>query len=268
MIIARFGEIFLKSKQVKKRFISQLVNNIQTTVNGRVRGKRLRIYIYPDNEEKAKEKLRKIFGVVSISPAKETKPRIEKIKKEALKATRNWEKGTFAVRAQRITKDYDFNSQDIEREIGAAIQKQTDLEVDLDNPNHVFYVELYKDKAHTFTEKIEAPRGLPLGVSGTIEAEIETEEDLIACWMMMKRGCIIKPVNKNSMDSKLKKTLDKWHVTNKKPDEEILGEVKGTTEVKETLKESKEREKPVYTPLIGLSEEKIEELKEKVFEDT
>lgn len=264
MIVARFGEIFLKSKPVRKRFISQLINNIQTAVDGEVSRKRLRILIYPENEEKALEELRKVFGLVSISPAKETEPDIDKVKEIAKEESKDWE-GTFAVKAQRISKDYSFTSKDVEEEVGAVIQEETGLEVDLDDPDNIFYAEFYGEDAYTFTEKVESPGGLPLGVSGTLEAKIEDEDDLIACWMMMKRGCIIRPLNKNSMQKKLRDRFEEWHLTDKKPDKESIGIFIGEKDPIEASGRSEGRETPVYAPLTGLNPSELRELKEKVF---
>ncbi len=260
MIVARFGEIFLKSDKVKKRFLSQLINNIKTAVDEEVTRKRLRIYIYPENEEKTLKELKKVFGLVSISPAKETKPKLDEIKKIAKQKTSEWE-GTYSVRAKRITKDYPFTSKDAEEEIGATIQQETGLEVDLDNPDNTLYIEFYEDKAHIFTEKIKTPGGLPLGVSGTLEAEITSKEDLTACWMMMKRGCLIKLQKTNP---ELKKTFKKWNLTPKKPSEP-QGKITGTTEIDQFTQENKETEKPLYAPLLGLKEGEISDLETKIF---
>lgn len=259
MIVARFGEIFLKSKPVKKRFKSQLINNIQTAVDGKVSRKRLRILVYQDEEEEAIKKLGRVFGIVSFSPAEETKPDIDEVKEIAREKTKNWE-GTFAVRAQRITKDYSFTSKDVEEEVGAVIQGETGLEVDLDDPDNVFYAEFYGDDAYVFTEKIKGPGGLPLGVSGTLEASLENENDLLACWMMMKRGCLIKTLK---TDSRIKKAFEKWNQTDKKPGR-VFGSIKSTLDVDEVLLKEK-REKPVYTSLIGLNEKELENLRERVF---
>ncbi len=270
MIIARFGEIFLKSKPVKKRFLSQLGNNMRTAlkkngINAEVKEKRLRLYIYPEKQgEKALNTLKKIFGVVSISKAVETETNKEKIREKAKEKVKNWKKGTFAIRAQRITKDHDFTSKDLEEEIGRTVEKETGLKVDLDNPDHILYIEVYGEKSHLFTEKIKGPGGIPLGVAGTLKSKLETEEDLLAAWMMMKRGCMIEPV-KEKKNKKLDKTLEKWNLTEKKPTEP-QGTVTGTKNIENAIEDHEKHVKPIYTPLIGLNEEKIDKIKKKVFD--
>lgn len=269
MIIVRFGELFIKSKPVKERFLNQLTDNIEeglrrNGIKAKVINKRLRLFVTPEeDEEEALKVITRVFGVVSASKARVTRPELDEVTQAALEMTQNWEKGTYAVRAQRITKNYPFTSTEAEREVGGAIQDEKGLKVDLDNPNKTLFLEFYGEKAHLFKEKQEGPGGLPLGVAGTLKANIETEKDLAACWMMMKRGCLIQPTQTNP---ELKKHHEKWSITNKKPSE-IEGEVKGTFELKELGEIKKKKETPTYTPLIGLTEKELNELTTKIKED-
>ncbi|MFW5902784.1 MAG: THUMP domain-containing protein [archaeon] len=270
MIVARFGEIFLKSKPVKKRFLTQLANNMRTAlrkegIKAEVIEKRLRLYIYPDTEEeKALRVLKRIFGVVSLSKATEVNPEVNEIKKESEKKIKDWKAGTFAVKAQRISKKYSFTSKDLEIEVGSLIQKETGLEVDLSNPDKVLYIEVYRDKAHVFTDKTRGPGGIPLGVAGTLRSPLKTKEDLAASWMMMKRGCMIKPID-NEINSQIKRSFEEWDLTDKKTSEPV-GTVTGTKNIKELLKDYKKYQKPIYTPLIGLKEKEIEQLKKRIID--
>lgn len=266
MIVARFGELFLKSKPVKKRFLNQLGNNIRTGleregIKVNVSVKRLRITIETEDsseEEKALRIMKRTFGLVSVSRALRTEPKLDKVTEKALKLTSNWKKGTFAARAQRITKNYPFTSIEAEREVGGEVQEQTGLKVDLDNPNHSLFLEFYGEDAYVFTEKQRGPGGLPLGVAGTLEADIKNEKDLAACWMMMKRGCLIKPIEINP---ELKETFEKWSLTDKKPGEPV-GRVSGAFELNEIEEEGKEG--PVYRPLIGLKRRELKEIKARI----
>jgi len=270
MIIGRFGEIFLKSKPVKKRFLSQLGNNMRTAlekegIKAKVSEKRLRLYVYLEDdsrEPKALNTLKRVFGIVSLSRATETEPEKQRIKEKSEQMIKEWPNtGTFAVRAQRITKDHPFTSKDLEEEIGAAINNEKDLEVGLDNPDRTLYVEVYNDKAHVFTEKVRGPGGVPLGVAGTLKSPLETPEDLSAAWMMMKRGCMIKPMSEKNVDSELKESFKKWNLTNKKP-EEPLGTVTGSTTIEKALKDHEEYQRPIYHPLTGMNKEEIDQIKE------
>ncbi len=265
MIIARFGEIFLKSTPVKKRFLSQLASNMcealkREDIDAKVTQKRLRLYIY--SEEGTLEILKRIFGVVSLSKAVEVKPELKEIKEESEKMVKNWKKGTFAIKAQRITKNHPFTSKELEIKIGSLVQKETGLEVDLDNPDNTLYIEIYKDKAHIFTDKERGPGGIPLGVAGTLNSPLKEPKDLIAAWMMMKRGCMIEPIKKE-IDPSIERNFEEWNLTNNETSEPV-GTVTSSITTEDLLKDYKKYQRPIYTPLIGLSERELEELKNNI----
>ncbi|MDI3484777.1 MAG: tRNA uracil 4-sulfurtransferase [Methanobacteriaceae archaeon] len=69
LILGRYGEIALKSPQVRRRFESQLIHNIKSAFKTEAHVKGGRIFIYPGDFEEALNKLAKIFGIVSFSPA-------------------------------------------------------------------------------------------------------------------------------------------------------------------------------------------------------
>ena len=72
LIIARYGEIGLKSPKIRSRFEKKLVENIKATFECEVERNQGRIYIHPENFTQGIEKLNKVFGVVSFSPATST----------------------------------------------------------------------------------------------------------------------------------------------------------------------------------------------------
>ena len=47
LIIARYGEVALKSNRVRRRFESRLVNNIKASIDAEVKVNQARIYIFP-----------------------------------------------------------------------------------------------------------------------------------------------------------------------------------------------------------------------------
>ena len=69
LIIARYGELALKSDGVRKRFENRLANNIRASIDAEVKVRQARIYISPKDFNGAIEKLERIFGIVSFSPA-------------------------------------------------------------------------------------------------------------------------------------------------------------------------------------------------------
>ena len=72
VIIARYGEIGLKSPKIRSRFEKRLVKNIKATFECEVDRNQGRIYIHPEDFDEGIEKLNRVFGVVSYSPAAST----------------------------------------------------------------------------------------------------------------------------------------------------------------------------------------------------
>ena len=81
LIIARYGEIGLKSPKIRSRFERKLVKNIKATFDCDVDRNQGRIYIHPKDFEDGVEKLNRVFGVVSYSPATSTHTSYEDIDK-------------------------------------------------------------------------------------------------------------------------------------------------------------------------------------------
>ncbi len=210
-LLVRTGEIYLKSKQVQRRFVSILLNNIRTGLRDNKIKFRIelipnRIYIYTKQIKKTIDVLKRIFGIVSISPVwicKSTMRDMKRLGKSIFKAG----KKKFAIRARR-SGSHKFTSQDIASKVGWIIEGG----VDLSNPEKEFFVECRQKKTYMFTEKIPGPGGLPLGTAGRIIAYLNDKDSVIAAWMMMKRGCQIIAVYKNK---KYVDVLKKWHTGKK-----------------------------------------------------
>ena len=72
LIIARYGEIGIKSPKIRSRFERKLVKNIKATFECDVDRNQGRIYVRPEDFDEGVEKLNRVFGVVSYSPATST----------------------------------------------------------------------------------------------------------------------------------------------------------------------------------------------------
>ena len=78
VLLVRFGEIALKSKFVRRQLRDRLVGNIQDLfaaegVECITEADEARVYVHADDIARARGILGRVFGVVSISPAAETK---------------------------------------------------------------------------------------------------------------------------------------------------------------------------------------------------
>ena len=196
LIIARYGEVGLKSNRVRKRFENRLKNNIKATIDAEVKISQARIYIFPKDYDDALEKLERIFGIVSYSPAVSSKATFEDIERDvSAYAEKLHDEGLldentkFAISCRRVG-GHEFSSQEMAAFAGAVVVRKYSSPVDLTNPELTIYLEVRDNDAYIFHEKIQGPGGLPLGTQGKVVALVSSGIDSpVATYLMMKRGC-------------------------------------------------------------------------------
>jgi thiamine biosynthesis protein ThiI len=102
--------------------------------------------------------------------------------------------GTFAVRAT-CGDDQPFDSRDVERFGGRAVETATGAAVDLDDPDVTVRVECRGDDAFVSTWTTEGPGGLPVGTGGRVVALVSGGIDSpVAAHELLRRGCHVVPV--------------------------------------------------------------------------
>jgi len=151
------------------------------------------------NSQKIAFKLKRIFGISSVSPALETTSDMDKIVQMAVEVAKaTIESGSsFAVRCHRVGK-HPYSSMDICKEVGKQVLtslKDRNLRVELKNPQFTINIEVRDDKAYIFSEIMRGPGGFPLGSQAKVVCLLSGGTDsAVACWLAMKRGCPIIPV--------------------------------------------------------------------------
>jgi len=205
LIIVRYGEIGIKSPKVRGKFERKLIENIKTVIDGDVKLKQGRIFIYPQDLGESVEYLQRIPGIVSYSPASVTKTDHDSIK-ELIELYINElvDKGvfssedSFAIRCRRVG-EHDFTSQEMAAYCGSVVYGITESKVDLSNPDFELFVEVRGDKTYIFNQKIQGLGGLPLGTQGKVISLISSGIDSpVATFLMMKRGCSVTLLNFNT----------------------------------------------------------------------
>ena len=205
LIIARYGEIGVKSSGVRSQFEKRLVKNIKATFDCSVDRNQGRIYIYPKQFDEGIEKLNMVFGVVSYSPAVSTQFTFDKLNEtltsyvEQLISENVLDINTkFAIKCRRVG-THDVSSQEIAAYCGSVVKNVVDAPVDLSNPDLTIFVEVRDDDAYIFHEKIKGPGGLPLGIQGKVVCLISSGIDSpVAAYLMMKRGCEVIALHCNN----------------------------------------------------------------------
>lgn len=199
VLLVRYGELALKSRYVRRQLEDRLVSNIQdmfaaNDVECVVRKERGRVYVHADDEAAAIRLLRRVFGIVSISAAKEASSDLEALTREVVDYARGVLSSgmAFAIRPRR-SGQHPYTSQDLGRVLGQAVRDSIPgLAVNLDAPDREIHVEVRGARACVFHEVVAGPGGLPLGSQGEVLAVVEDEAGMVAVWMMMRRGCRVR----------------------------------------------------------------------------
>ncbi|WP_421078149.1 tRNA uracil 4-sulfurtransferase ThiI [Methanothermococcus sp. Ax23] len=243
-IIIRYGEIGTKSRHTRKRFEQILKNNIEMTLKKydiesevEILHTRLLLTVDKYNMDKSLELLRKIPGIVSFSPCLECDLNIKDIENFSIGAFKgeltqyiNANIGvnktvTFAVKTQRIKKQFNMNSMELSRHIGAVIINEfdklknkmklnADLKVNLKDPDIHIGIELI-DNAYIFTKRIEGVGGIPVGTQGKVLVLLSDGIDSpVASYLMIKRGCNAVFLHLKMSEEGFKKTEKIFNVLN------------------------------------------------------
>ena len=213
LILVRFGEIALKG-QNRGKFERQLVDNLRGVLEGKfsaeVRRSQGRIFVYlndNDNIANAINRVRRVFGVVSVSPARRVQLDDEAIAESAKSLARRAQKRyqddgrhapfTFKISARRANKEFHKTSPEINHWLGAEVlHNLSDIEVDVHEPDLNLQVEIRSNYAYLMGEVIDGPGGLPVGSSGTALSLLSGGIDSpAACWYMMKRGLRVEAIH-------------------------------------------------------------------------
>jgi len=206
VIIRLGGEIGIKAAWTRKSYERLLINNLKAVLKHyaipyQVLNRQFgRLYLKTSEAPNAYQKLTKVFGVSSVSPALETTSRLSEIVDKCVQIGGSELKkhNSFAVSCRRVGK-HDYTSQDVCREVGRQVLKaysKRALRVDLKHPDKTLNVEVREDKAYIFTQVNRGVGGLPLGSQPKVVCLLSADiNSLLACWMVMKRGCPITPLH-------------------------------------------------------------------------
>lgn len=186
------GEIATKSRRTRSRFQARLAENLRdglraAGVEARVERRWSRLFLASEDERALRVPPR-IFGLSSFSRIEAECPaELDTIVETGRRLFHDRVRGhTFAVRARR-SGEHDFSSYDVQRRLGTALNPGA--EVDLDDPEVEARVEVRDDRAYFFSERLDAPGGLPLGVQGRALCLLSGGFDsAVAAWMTLRRG--------------------------------------------------------------------------------
>ena len=214
-ILIRYGELSTKGKN-RKDFVKCLVHNIKNALKNfpklqyQVLHDGTFVYLNGEDFNAIKKELLKVFGYSYFAGAIKTSLDIEDIKEAALKIATNHPYKTFKVQAKRNDKTYPMRSDEINRAIATKILQNTDLKVDVHNPDLKVYVVIKNDGAYLMDEKFYGPGGYPVGINKRAMLMLSGGIDSpVAGYMTMKRGLKIECLHFASMPYTSAQALDK-----------------------------------------------------------
>ena len=194
VILLRFGELYLKGKN-KGYFEKTLLKNIKYFLKGfdcnviKISGRYLVKDFDDMDTQSIIEKLKNVFGLVSLSLAIELDTSRENIEKYL--STFKTQVETFRVSVKRADKSFPIASNEYERILGGIVLKNnSNLKVKLKNPELELVIDIRENgKTYILTESIKCAGGMPFGTSGKglvlLSGGIDSP---VASYLMAKRG--------------------------------------------------------------------------------
>lgn len=200
-IMVRFGELSTKGKN-KKEFISILFFNIKHALkefpNVTVSSRYDHIYVHlnGENEEPIIKRLQDVSGIQALSLVHKCENDIEVIKAASLELIKLEEGKTFKVKVKRGNKRFPMDSDQITRVVAPVILRNTELKVDVHNPDILLQIEVRDEGTYIFTKTISGAGGYPLGVAGKSMHMLSGGIDSpVAAYLLMKRGVTIECIH-------------------------------------------------------------------------
>lgn len=155
-------------------------------------------------EDEVIERCVRVFGVASVSPAVQAPKDINEIGRMAADFMQDVIKTddikTFKVKAKRADKNFPIQSPEIARQVGGMVLKECKvLAVDVHRPDCTLNVDVRREAAYIYRDKVKGFGGLPLGTNGKgfilMSGGIDSP---VAAFMMAKRGMSIEAVHFHS----------------------------------------------------------------------
>ncbi|MBQ4619981.1 MAG: tRNA 4-thiouridine(8) synthase ThiI [Clostridia bacterium] len=198
VLLARFGEVHLKGSN-RPYFLRTLVDNVRKAVEdigGHVWMAESRIYVSNASDmDECAERVRKVFGIYSVSPAVEMEKDLDAICRQAAEMMKGM-RGSFKVICKRSDKKFPLNSQELAAKVGEAILEVNDkLVVDVHDPEIRMKVDI-RDHAYLCNTETMAVGGLPMGTSGRAMLLLSGGIDSpVAGYQIMRRGVHVQSIH-------------------------------------------------------------------------
>ena len=200
IIMLKYAELNTKKANIGM-FLHILKQNIEEKIGNfaNIEFDKGRMFIKTEEENYSfvLNSLKKIFGIHEIEVGYQIEnTKMSLIEESLIKIIQNKDFQTFKVETKRSDKNYPLTSLEISKHLGGIILKNKEnIKVDVQNPEVIFYVEIRKDHAYIYSEKIKGLGGYPVGTLGKgllmLSGGIDSP---VAGYLAMKRGVKIEVI--------------------------------------------------------------------------
>ncbi len=220
VLLVRYAEIHLKGLN-RPYFESSLMKRIERALapdTVRVVREQGRVFVFGVSDgqvERAADKLTRVFGIHSVSPALAVGKEWTEIREAAFRlvgeAAGQEENGSFKVIARRADKRFFMRSEEICRTLGGELlEAYPQLRVDVHAPVWKVGVEIRQNQAFVYVRELMGPGGMPVGCNGHAMLLISGGIDSpVAGYMIAKRGVRLSAVHFYSYPYTSPKARDK-----------------------------------------------------------
>ena len=190
LLLIKYGELTTKGEN-RDLFINKLNKNIKNILkdnSAKIIKNNVRMYIECDDIDSALEKLKKVFGIHGIVKAYKVDKDVDSILDKSLEIMKS-KNGTFKIDTKRADKRFEIGSMEFNNIVATHILKNTNLKVDVHNPDTTLYIEIRVEGVYIYTDIIPGIGGYPVGtqeksllmLSGGIDSPV-------AGFLALKRG--------------------------------------------------------------------------------
>lgn len=226
-IVANFGELFLKGKNIgffEGKLFSNLTEKLvefkdEITFEKKRGGsfyiklsKKLKI----SQILKIEEIIKNTPGIINFYQAYICETDLEQISKVAVFLAQQEIRGqgplieTFGIKAERVEKEAKYSSLELGKEVGSAVWNEIKKDVDLNHPDLQINIKESKNQTIIFLKKQSAVGGMPIGSSGKALVFLSGGIDSpVAAFYAMKRGLEITVVHFHAVPKTSPQSIEK-----------------------------------------------------------
>jgi len=206
VMLVRYAEIHLKglNRPYFERSLMKRISLALRPLRVKVVREQGRVFVFGipvESMEESADKLTRVFGIHSVSPAlaveKDWDQMVEAAKTLVAHRIEGLPQASFKVIARRADKRFTMRSQDICRTLGGLLLEAFPvLRVDVHQPDFYVGVEVRQEQAFLFAEEKLGAGGMPVGTNGHAMLLISGGIDSpVAGHMIAKRGVRISAVH-------------------------------------------------------------------------